>query len=363
MIKLDFFLISDQDNSLILENSQLKTCLKLKEEEIDNLKREIHELKTRLNIQEQENLHLRNENIDELKSNQESVEKENHELKTRLALLEQEKLQLRNENAILRDQQLPDIIGLLNGDIDQSILNDVGEVDDDGSEEQNLDDSHPVLDKSNDFTSIGVVTLNHEPPKEVLKKANNNKPMLVKENECKKKPIILWSENGVDLKLDTWSVIDSIRKEMKSMECTPKNGILSKENFLLLMTTTNENGIDLKLNTWSIIESIRKKMKYMECTPKNGILSKENFLLLMISKNWRTFYQLHKNLMSQWMIHCFFHTIKKNERIFMMDLRNRNLPFKKGNIFGKCVILDIIFCQITKFIEVHVAFAFGLQTL
>ena len=238
----------------------------------------------------------------ELKTRQESLEKENHELKSRLASLEQKNLQLRNENAKLLDQQLPDFSEFV-----QSILND-----DSGNEEQNLDDSHPGLDKS-----IGVVTLNQEPPKEVLKKANNNKPMLVKENECKKKPIILWSENGVDLKLDTWSVIDSIRKEMKSMECTPKNGILSKDNFLLLM----------------------------------------------ISKNWRTFYQLHKNLMSPWMIHCFFHTIKKNERIFMMELRNRKLPYKKQNISGKCVILDIIFCQITKFIKVHVAFAFGLQTL
>ena len=317
-----------------MENSQLKTCLTPKDQEIDNLKKEIHELKT----------------------HQESLEQEINELKSRLELLEQENLQPRNEPTLssLMDLITPD------DPMSNELQFDLG-VEENRSEEQDLD-YDPVLDKSNHFT-FGVATWDPETPKEVLKKVNNNKPMLVKENECKKKPIILWSENGVDLKLDTWSVIDSIRKEMKSMECTPKKGILSKENFLLLMTTTNENGIDLKLNTSSVIESIRKEMKYMECTPKDGILSKENFLLLMISKNWRTFYQLHKNLMSPWMIHCFFHTIKKNERIFMMELRNRILPFKKRNISGKCVLLDILFCQITKFIKFHVAFAFGLQTL
>ena len=320
-IKSYLYLISDQVNSLKLENSQLK--------------KEIHELKTRLEIQEQENLHLRNENIDKLKSKQESVEKENHELKTRLEILEQENLHLRNENAILQDQQrsigqvndqlrtdaviervttdyessstnnfidnlennpsrsnlllaeaaspisisnISDIMNLIDPDVIYNESQFDGGDTENESEDQNLD-YDPVHDKS-----IGVVTFNHETPKEVLKKVNNNnKPMLVKVNECKEKPIIVWSENGVGLKLDTWSVIDSIRKEMKSMECTPKNGILSKDNFLLLM----------------------------------------------ISKNWRTFYQLHKNLMSQWMINCFFHTVKKNERIFMMELRNRKLPFKK----------------------------------
>ena len=271
-----------------MENSQLKTCLTPKDQEIDNLKKEIHELKT----------------------HQESLEQEINELKSRLELLEQENLQPRNEPTLssLMDLITPD------DPMSNELQFDLG-VEENRSEEQDLD-YDPVLDKSNHFT-FGVATWDPETPKEVLKKVNNNKPMLVKENECKKKPIILWSENGVDLKLDTWSVIDSIRKEMKSMECTPKKGILSKENFLLPM----------------------------------------------ISKNWRTFYHLHKNLMSQWMIHCFFHTIKKNERIFMMELRNRILPFKKRNISGKCVLLDILFCQITKFIKFHVAFAFGLQTL
>ena len=78
-----------------------------------------------------------------------------------------------------------------------------------------------------------------------------------------------------------------------------------------------------------------------------------------LSKKIKIFrdFQITKALIVGWIKK--FSTIPENLKIKVFEKQN-SLPFQKNLIWEK---LDIIFCQITTFIKVRVAFVFGLQIL
>ena len=59
----------------------------------------------------------------------------------------------------------------------------------------------------------------------------------------------------------------------------------------------------------------------------------------------------------------FFFTQSKGSSTVWQDIRTKFPPIFFGIVRDMSSILDILFCQITTFIKVHVAFVFWLQTL